>query len=49
MNLKKGMSKVMWVARKVKKLEFFSPNDIKYSQLQNFLLKIKRREICQEY
>jgi hypothetical protein len=48
MNLKKGMSKVMWVAHKVK-LEFFRPDDIEYGQLPNFLLKTKRRVICQEY
>jgi hypothetical protein len=33
MSLKKGMSKVMLVAQKLK-LEFLRPNDIKYSQLQ---------------
>jgi hypothetical protein len=37
MNLKKGMSKVMWVAQKLKKLEFFSRNNIEYRQLPNFL------------
>jgi len=31
------------------KLEFFSGRGAEYSQLQNFLQNIERRDTCQEY